>query len=97
MDKGKKEKRALRLYVAGTSARSSLAISNIKNICEQYFSDGYELEVVDIYQQPELAEEENIIAAPTLIRKLPPPMRRVVGDMSDTNRVVVMFMLDAQD
>jgi len=81
-----------RLYVAGTSARSSLAISNIRAICDQFFKDHYDLEVIDIYQQPELAEEENIIAAPTLVRRLPLPRRRVVGDMTDKDRVI--FTLD---
>ena len=94
MDNEDVTKKVLKLFIAGPSSRSSLAISNIKHICEQYFKDAYQLEVIDIYQQPELAEEENIIAAPTLIRNDPPPVRRVVGDMTDQDRVVVMFTLD---
>ena len=82
------EKTAFLLYVAGPSARTSFAISNIRNICEEYLKDCYDLQVIDIYQQPELAEAANIIAAPTLVRKLPPPSRRVVGDLSDRDRVI---------
>ena len=91
MSAGECESRKLRLYVAGTSARSSAAISSVRDMCEQYFKDGFDLEVIDIYQQPELAEAENIIAAPTLIRKLPPPLRRVVGDMTDKDRVILVL------
>ncbi len=91
MDADKCERKRLRLYVAGTSTRSSVAISNVRDMCEQYFKDGFDLEVIDIYQQPELAEEENIIAAPTLVRKLPPPLRRVVGDMTDKDRVILVL------
>jgi circadian clock protein KaiB len=80
-----------RLYIAGTSARSSFAISNIRDICDRHLKDHYDLEVIDIYQQPELAEAENIVAAPTLIRRLPPPTRRVVGDMADKERVILML------
>ena len=94
MDNNDQDKRLLRLFVAGASTRSSLAITNIKEICKKYFKDGYELEVVDIYQNPELAETENIIAAPTLVRETPEPKRRVVGDMTDHDKVVVMFTLD---
>ena len=93
MDLQPSRKARLRLYVAGTSARSSLAIENIHNIIESKFKDRYSLEVVDIYQQPELAEQDNIVAAPTLVRSMPPPIRRVVGDMSDTQRVVQTLII----
>ncbi len=81
----------LRLYVTGTTLRSTRAIANVKKICEQNLAGHYELEVIDLYQQPERAQEEQIIAAPTLIRQLPLPVRRVLGDMSKTERVLVVL------
>jgi circadian clock protein KaiB len=65
------------------------AIANIKKICEEHLQGCYELEVIDLYQQPQLALGEQIIAVPTLIRKLPPPLRRIIGDLSNTERVLV--------
>ncbi|MDD5713196.1 MAG: circadian clock KaiB family protein [Smithellaceae bacterium] len=79
----------LRLYVAGTTPRSASAIANVKEICDEYLAGSYELDVVDIYQQPKLAKGEQIIAAPTLIKKLPLPLRRIIGDMSDKERFLV--------
>jgi circadian clock protein KaiB len=79
----------LRLYVVGATAGSQRAISNLREICETELSGRYELEVIDIYQQPTLAEGEQIIAAPTLVKELPPPVRRLVGDMSDRDRVLL--------
>ena len=79
----------LRLYVAGKSPKSVNAIANIKKICEENLQGKYELEVIDLYQQPQLAQGEQIIALPTLIKKLPPPLRRIIGDMSNTERVLV--------
>ncbi len=79
----------LKLYVAGQSPKSVNAIANIKNICEENLQGRYELDVIDLYQQPQLAQDEQIIAVPTLIRKLPPPLRRIIGDMSNTERVLV--------
>src|SRR5512147_1071241 len=79
----------LRLYVTGLTPRSTTAISNIKEICERYLKNRYELEIIDIYQQPALAEGEQIIAAPTLIKKLPLPLRRLIGDLSDEDRVLL--------
>lgn len=87
--KTKEEKYILRLYVAGLTPRSTKAITNVKEICEEHLQGRYELEVVDIYQQPHLAQGEQIIAAPTLIKKLPLPLRRLLGDMSDTERFLV--------
>lgn len=78
-----------RLYIAGTSARSSLAIANVRRICEQYLPGHYELEVVDVYQQPAATKQAQVIAVPTLIKELPFPPRRFVGDMSDTERIVI--------
>lgn len=79
----------LRLYVAGKSPKSVNAIVNIQKICEENLHGRYQLEVIDLYQQPHLAQEEQIIALPALIRKLPPPLRRIIGDMSNTERVLV--------
>lgn len=79
----------LRLYVTGTTRRSVQAIANIRKICEAHLKGRYELEVVDIYQQPVLAAGEQIIAAPTLIRKLPLPLRRFIGDMTNTDRIIL--------
>jgi len=82
-------KYVLRLYVTGMTPRSTLAIANVRKLCEEYLTGRYELEVIDIYQQPKLARGEQIIATPTLIKKLPPPLRRLIGDMSDTERFLV--------
>lgn len=82
-------KYVLRLYVAGATPRSTQSIMNIKKICEEYLKGRYELEVIDIYQQPVLAKGEQIIAAPTLVKKLPPPLRRFIGNMSDVDRILV--------
>ncbi len=83
------EKYVLRLYVAGMNARSIQAVENIKRICEQYLPGRYQLEVIDVYQQPIFAKEGQIVAAPTLVKELPPPLRKLVGSMSDTERVLV--------
>ena len=79
----------LRLYVAGTSPKSVRAIANVKKICEENLQGHYELQVIDLYQQPQLAQGEQILAAPTLIKKLPLPLRRIIGDMSSAERVLV--------
>jgi circadian clock protein KaiB len=79
----------LRLFVAGATSRSNAAVANVKSICEKFLAGRYELEVVDVYQQPELAREERLIAAPTLVKHLPAPQRRMVGDMSNEQRVLV--------
>lgn len=79
----------LRLYVAGTTSNSVRAIENIKRICEEFLKGRYVLEVIDIYQQPVLAKGDQIIAVPTLIKKLPLPLRKFIGDMSDTERIIV--------
>ena len=77
----------LRLYVAGITPRSTQAITNIRRVCEEHLKDRYELEVVDIYQRPELARSADVVAAPTLIKQLPPPLRRLVGNLADVERV----------
>jgi circadian clock protein KaiB len=78
----------LRLYVTGVTPQSARAIANIKKLCEEHLKGRYELDVVDLYQQPQLAQGEQIIAAPTLIKKLPLPQRRIIGDMSKSERVL---------
>jgi circadian clock protein KaiB len=82
-------KYVLRLYVTGATPQSIKAVTNLKKICEEYLKDSYTLEVIDIYQQPNLAEGDQIIAAPTLIKKLPSPLKKLIGDMSNTERVLV--------
>lgn len=82
----------LRLYVTGLTPKSQRAIKNIKKICDEHLSGRYELEVIDVYKHPALAKGEQIIAAPTLIKKLPLPLRKFVGDLSNTERV--LFGLD---
>ncbi|HET9626511.1 MAG TPA: circadian clock KaiB family protein [Kofleriaceae bacterium] len=79
----------LRLYVAGTSARSTRAIQNARQICEHFLADRYELEVIDIFQQPKLAKDDQILAVPTLIKRLPLPLRRFIGDLSDRDLLLV--------
>jgi len=79
----------LRLFVTGSTPRSSRSIFNIRKLCETRLLGRYKLEVIDIYQQPELARQEQIIAAPTLVKTLPLPLRKLVGDLSDTDRVMV--------
>jgi circadian clock protein KaiB len=82
-------KYVLRLYVTGMTPKSTRAIANVRKLCEKYLEGCYELDVIDIYQQPKLAKGEQIIAFPTLIKKLPLPLRRLIGDMSDTERFLV--------
>lgn len=83
------DKYVLHLYVAGMGPKSIQAINNIKRIFEEYMPDKYELEVIDIYQHPVFAKDGQIVAAPTLIKELPPPLRKLIGSMSDTERVLV--------
>ncbi|MBI5100441.1 MAG: thiol-disulfide isomerase [Nitrospirae bacterium] len=89
LKKSGEEKYLLKLYVTGLTPASTRAISNIKKICEEHLKGRYELEVIDIFQQPVLAKGEQIIAAPTLIRKLPLPLRKFIGDMSNTERILL--------
>ena len=79
----------LRLYITGPSSKSILAIKNLKKICKEYLEGSYELEVIDLFQYPGLAKVEQIIAAPTLIKKLPLPFRRIIGDMSNKEKVLL--------
>jgi circadian clock protein KaiB len=83
------ERYVLRLYVTGMTPRSTRAVENVRTICEEHLHGRYDLEVIDIYQQPTLAKGEQIIAAPTLVKRLPLPLRRVIGDLSSTDRVLL--------
>ena len=85
---GATERYVLKLYVSGATARSLRAIANVKAICEQYLKGRYQLEVVDIYRRPALLRRDQIVAVPTLIKRLPAPMRRMVGDLSRTEQVL---------
>ena len=84
----RRAKYILRLYVTGSSSRSLKAVQNLKKICEEHLPD-YDLEVIDIYKNPQAAREEQIIAAPTLVKKLPEPLRKFVGDLSNTQKILV--------
>ena len=79
----------LRLYVAGPTPKSLAALSNLKKICETHLSDRYRIEVIDLVEQPQLSRGDQILAIPTLVRKLPQPVRKIIGDLSDTERVLV--------
>jgi len=81
----------LRLYVSGMTPRSRAAIDNIQKLCQEHLAGRYDLQIIDIYQQPELAKDQQIIAAPTLVKKLPLPLRKVVGDMADAGRVMMVL------
>ena len=83
------EKYVLRLYIAGTTAASSRSVETLRAICEENLKGRYELLVVDVFQQPQLAKDEQIVAVPTLIKQLPLPLRRIVGDLSNEQRVLV--------
>src|SRR5690348_12087253 len=79
----------LTLYVTGATPQSTQALIRLKEICAEYLQGRYDLEVIDIYQQPEAAKSAQILAAPTLIKKLPPPLRKVIGNLSDLERVLI--------
>ena len=79
----------LRLYVAGQTPKSIRAFANLKALCEEYLKGSYQIEVIDLLEHPQLARGDQIIAIPTLVRKLPPPVRKIIGDLSSTERVLV--------
>jgi circadian clock protein KaiB len=87
-------KYVLRLYINGSTLKSTLAVKNIKQVCEQHLNGRYDLEIIDICQQANLARDEQIVAVPTLIKRLPRPLRRLIGDLSDQNKV--LFGLDLE-
>jgi circadian clock protein KaiB len=86
----------LRLYVTGTTPNSLRAIANLKELCEKHLPGRYDLQVIDIYQQPALAGEDQIFATPTLVKELPPPLRKLIGDLSDRERVLVKLDLQVR-
>lgn len=92
----KKKNYELRLYVAGQTPRSIAAFANLKKICEEHLSGQYHIEVIDLIKKPQLASGDQIIAIPTLVRKLPAPIRKIIGDLSDTERVLVGLNLREQ-
>ena len=83
----------LRLYTAGQSPKSLAALANLKRVCDQHLAGRYSIEVVDLMKNPRLAKDDQIVAIPTLVRKLPEPLRRIVGDLSDTERTLVGLQL----
>lgn len=82
-------KYVLKLYVSGRSARTDRAVANLQRICAEELGNQYELEIIDVVEQPQVAEDERILATPTLIKQLPPPLRRVIGDLSDKDKVLL--------
>jgi len=87
----------LRLYVAGQTPKSLAAFSNLKKLCESHLNGRYSIEVIDLVEQPKLSKGDQILAIPTLVRKLPQPVRKIIGDLSDTNRVLVGLDLRPAD
>ena len=83
------ERWLLKLYVAGTGAKSTAAFANLKRICDQHMQNQYEIEVIDLIEQPQLAKGDQILAVPTLVRRLPSPIRKIIGDLSNTEKVLV--------
>lgn len=79
----------LRLYITGQTPRSQAAVANLERICRQELQGAYDLEVIDVLCHPGLAEDQKILATPTLIKELPPPLRRIIGDLSDTEKVLL--------
>ena len=79
----------LRLYVTGKTPRAEMAIANLRRICDEELRGQYELQIIDVLEHPQLAEDEKILATPTLIKRLPPPLRRVIGDLSDKEKVLL--------
>jgi circadian clock protein KaiB len=83
------ERWQLRLYVAGQTPRCLAAFANLKKLCEEYMDGNYSIEIIDLLQKPQLAQGDQILAIPTLVRKLPQPVRKIIGDLSNTERVLV--------
>jgi circadian clock protein KaiB len=86
----------LRLYVAGQSPKSLAAFANLKRLCEKHLAGRYEIETIDLVEHPALARDHDILAIPTLVRRLPEPLRKVIGDLSNTGRVLVSLRLDPE-
>jgi circadian clock protein KaiB len=94
---GGSQKFILTLFVAGMTPRSLRAIENARQLCEKYLKDRCELEVIDVYQQPGLAKDAQVIAAPTLVKHLPPPLQRFIGDLSDPEPILVRLAIKAEE
>ena len=86
----------LRLYIAGMTPKSATALRNLKQLCDEHLAGKYHLEVVDLTKQPELAKVDQIVAIPTLVRRLPPPLKKIIGDLSSRDRVIVALDLDVE-
>jgi circadian clock protein KaiB len=84
----------LRLYVAGQSPKSLRAFGNLKDLCEEHLAGRYEIEVIDLVEQPALARADDVLAIPTLVRRLPAPLRKIIGDLSNTERVLVGLRIE---
>ena len=95
--KGESQKFVLSLFVAGMTPKSLRAIENARQLCEKYLKNRCELEVIDVYQQPGLAKDAQVIAAPTLVKHLPPPLQRFIGDLSDPEPILVRLALKKED
>lgn len=79
----------LRLYIAGQTPKSLKALTNLKKLCAEHMSDSYQIEVIDLLKKPHLAQQDQVLAIPTLVRNLPVPIRKIIGDLSDTDRVLL--------
>jgi circadian clock protein KaiB len=90
------EKRKLILYVAGQTPKSLAAISNLRRICDEHMSGRYEIQVIDLRENPKLAREHSIVAIPTLVRELPVPVRKIIGDLSDDEKVLVSLRIEGE-
>lgn len=86
---GRHEPWKLRLYIAGETSRSIAAITNLKEVCQRYLPSNHRIEVIDLLKNPQLAAGDQILAVPTLVRRLPPPLKKIIGDLSDVERVLV--------
>lgn len=95
-DPGPPESWVLRLYIAGQTPKCLMAISNLHRICEEHLSKQFTIEVVDLLERPQLAEGDKIVAIPTLVRRLPEPIRKIIGDLSDTEKTLVGLQLKAK-
>ncbi len=86
---GENERWELKLYIAGQTSKSEKAIANLRHICEEHLEGRYSIEIVDLLENPEVAKDDQIVAIPTLIRQLPPPLKKIIGDLSKSDRVLV--------
>ncbi len=85
---------AFKLYVTGNTPRSERAVTNLRRLCDERLGDGYSLEVIDVLEQPDLAETHKVLATPTLVKEAPPPAQRITGDLGDAHRLALILALD---